>query len=245
MSAISTKLDLPKGFHDLEDFDPTILQEIRYAGDYNFIGRPLAGYEAQRCIVSSVVGKALRKVQLEAKQFNLTLKVYEAYRPLRACEDILKWSVDSKDQLMKEEFYKHIDKASVFDLSFVLLRSSHARGAAVDVTLVPLPVPKQKDYKKGDRLIDGILPKSQHLYDNSIDMGTGFDCFHEYSHTEHHRIVGKAKENRRLLCQLMHKQGFKNYDGEWWHFTFIKEPFPHVYFDFIISQRVQLMKDSN
>lgn len=237
MKASPTKLDLPEGFHDLEDFDPTILQEIRYAENYNFIGRPLVGYEANRCIVSYAIGQALRKVQIEANQINLTLKVYEAYRPIRACEDILKWSADPKDQLMKEEFYKHIDKASVFDLGFVLLRSSHARGAAVDVTLVPLPIPEQRDYKKGDKLIDGILPKNHHLYDNSIDMGTGFDCFHEYSHTEHPKIVGKAKENRRLLCQLMHKQGFKNYDGEWWHFTLIKEPFPHAYFDFVIEPR--------
>ena len=33
---------LPGGFAYLGDIDPTILQDIRYAGANNFVGRPLA-----------------------------------------------------------------------------------------------------------------------------------------------------------------------------------------------------------
>ncbi len=36
---------LPSGFVYLRDVDPTIAQEIRYAGSDNFVGRPLPGYE--------------------------------------------------------------------------------------------------------------------------------------------------------------------------------------------------------
>jgi zinc D-Ala-D-Ala dipeptidase len=34
---------LPGGFVFLRDIDPTIIQDIRYAGRNNFVGRPLAG----------------------------------------------------------------------------------------------------------------------------------------------------------------------------------------------------------
>ena len=37
---------LPGGFAFLRDIDPSILQDIRYAGSNNFTGRPLPGYEA-------------------------------------------------------------------------------------------------------------------------------------------------------------------------------------------------------
>jgi zinc D-Ala-D-Ala dipeptidase len=37
---------LPGGFVDLRDIDPSILQDIRYAGSNNFVGRRLEGYDA-------------------------------------------------------------------------------------------------------------------------------------------------------------------------------------------------------
>src|SRR5688572_11735915 len=41
---------LPAGFVYLRDIDPTIIQDIRYAGSNNFVGRPLRGYDAE-CVV--------------------------------------------------------------------------------------------------------------------------------------------------------------------------------------------------
>ena len=35
----------------LRDIDPSIIQDIRYAGSNNFVGRPLAGYGAGECVV--------------------------------------------------------------------------------------------------------------------------------------------------------------------------------------------------
>ena len=56
---------LPGGFVLLRDIDPTILQDIRYAGSNNFVGRPLGGYEAAECVVKRDVGLALKTVQQE------------------------------------------------------------------------------------------------------------------------------------------------------------------------------------
>src|SRR6266403_1477837 len=49
---------LPGGFVLLRDIDPTIIQDIRYAGSNNFVGRPLAGYGAGECVVKRDVGMA-------------------------------------------------------------------------------------------------------------------------------------------------------------------------------------------
>jgi D-alanyl-D-alanine dipeptidase len=225
---------LPQGFIYLENLAPTILQEIRYAGCHNFIGRPLNGYEAERCIVSFPLGEALAKVQKEAINQGMTLKVYEAYRPLRAAQDMVKWAMDINDHKMKAEFYPDIDKSKVFELGFLAIRSQHSRGCAVDLTLVPLPIPSQDIYHSGDELKDSRLPKALRFNDNSIEMGTGFDCFDNLSHTMNSHISKEAQHNRMLLKSMMEKYGFINYGKEWWHYSLQNEPFPETYFDFPI-----------
>src|SRR3981081_3330849 len=54
---------LPKGFVYLRDIDPTIVQDIRYAGSHNFVGRPIRGYLAAECILSASAANALQAVQ--------------------------------------------------------------------------------------------------------------------------------------------------------------------------------------
>ena len=46
----ATAQNLPGGFVFLRDIDPSILQDIRYAGADNFVGRRLSGYEAAECV---------------------------------------------------------------------------------------------------------------------------------------------------------------------------------------------------
>ncbi|MEI3155363.1 MAG: M15 family metallopeptidase [Odoribacter sp.] len=33
-------------------------------------------------------------------------------------------------------------------------------------------------------------------------------------------ISRKARLNRKALCRLMRSEGFVNYPGEWWHFSY-------------------------
>ncbi|MFN5041595.1 MAG: hypothetical protein ACK5E0_34205, partial [Bradyrhizobium sp.] len=51
---------LPGDFVFLRDVDPTIIQDIRYAGANNFTGRPIAGYDAAECVVKREVGVRLK-----------------------------------------------------------------------------------------------------------------------------------------------------------------------------------------
>jgi D-alanyl-D-alanine dipeptidase len=66
-------------------------------------------------------------------------------------------------------------------------------------------------------------------------MGTGFDCFHELSHTGNASVGIEQRKTRLLLRTLMDKHGFTNYDKEWWHFTLRNEPYPDTYFDFPVE----------
>ncbi|QOL20056.1 M15 family metallopeptidase [Candidatus Bodocaedibacter vickermanii] len=197
---------IPIGFCSLEN----IPFDIRYATHNNFMGRPIAGYTTNKCIVSNAVRDALILAQEKATKAGYSLIVFEAYRPLKAVEDIVQWSLNTDIQ-NKERFYPDIDKDTLFDLGYIALRSTHTRGAAVDVTLIN-PTTKEE-----------------------LDMGTEFDFFGSASHTISEDISASAKTNRHLLLSIMESSGFVNYDKEWWHFTLKDEPFPNTYFDFDIA----------
>src|SRR5579864_3888525 len=88
---------LPGGFVYLRDVDPSIIQDIRYAGANNFVGRPLRGYEAGECIVTREVALRLKNIQRELAQQNLSLKMFDCYRPTRAVADMWAWAHDGKE----------------------------------------------------------------------------------------------------------------------------------------------------
>jgi len=226
---------LPEGFVYLADIDPTILSEVRYAGCHNFVGRPVPGYNAPVILMTEAAALALKAVQAEIAPYNLTLKVYDAYRPQEAVDSWVRWAEDQSDHLMKAEFYPEVNKKDLFELGFIGKRSSHTRGSTVDLTLVPLPVPPQPSWKPGDPLVSGKLPKGQRFADNAIDMGTGFDFFGDESHPQNEALPLEARCNRLLLQTLMAKHGFRGITTEWWHFTLIEEPYPDTYFNFPVE----------
>lgn len=227
--------NLPNGFVYLEDINPSILQEIRYAGYHNFIGRPIAGYQSEKCILTRQAAEALNKVQNRLKAVALSLKVYDCYRPQRAVENFIIWSQQASAQQMKAEFYPNINKADFFIKGYVAKKSSHSRGSTVDLTLVSLPIKKQASYKPGQKLTACTAPYSNRFLDNSLDMGTGFDCMDKLSHNDTKDISAAAYRNRRLLQSVLQAEGFQPYFAEWWHFTLTKEPYPNSYFNFPVS----------
>src|SRR5271168_4599167 len=107
---------LPEGFVYLRDIDPTIVQDIRYAGSHNFIGRPIRGYLAAECILSDRAANALKTAQKMLAEKKLSLIVWDCYRPKRAVDDFLQWSKDPTHSEMKAEFYPRTDKQKLFVL---------------------------------------------------------------------------------------------------------------------------------
>jgi len=211
LSAVSIQAyaTLPAGFTFIDDAIPGLKVDLRYAGNHNFVGRPVAGYESARPVLSTPAANALARVQADLKPFNLGLLVFDAYRPQRAVDDFVKWAADPADVRTKAEFYPDVDKRNLFKEDYIAERSGHSRGSTVDLTLAALDTGEQ------------------------LDMGSAFDFFGVESWPEHPELTAQQRANRLLLRTLMLKHGFKPYPKEWWHFTLENEPFPQEYFDFL------------
>ena len=197
---------------DLYHIEPSIILDIRYFTDQNFVGQRVDGYEAPRCLLSRQAALALKAVQQKFTSYGLSLKVFDCYRPQRAVDHFVRWAHDLKDLKMKFQYYPRVDKNSLFSAGYIAARSGHSRGSTVDLTI------------------------------EGLDMGTSWDFFGQESHTLYPHLDPQARANRMLLVNTMRAQGFVNYDKEWWHFTWQPEVFPHTYFNAPISTDMTLIK---
>lgn len=220
----------PQGFSSIAELDPSIELDIRYIGANNFLGRPVTGYEGAACILSTPAALALLDVQRAANELGLSLKIYDCFRPQRAVDNFVRWAADPDDELMKASMYPDVPKDELFSRGYIAERSGHSRGSTIDLTLVPLGSrqPQVDPFAPWDCRGD----ESERFPDNSIEMGTSYDCFDALSHTENIGISELAMTNRLLLRDLMEAAGFQNYVNEWWHYTLRNEPFPDTFFDF-------------
>lgn len=226
---------LPEGFVYLEDYAPDIIQDMRYATHHNFVGRPIDGYLKGRCILTKAAAQKLSSVQSALAPLGYGLKVYDCYRPKRAVKDFIAWSQKPNQEAMKGEFYPRVAKRDFFRKGYVAKYSGHSRGSTVDLTMVKLPAKPQAVYHRGDSLQACYAPKEKRFKDNSVDMGTGFDCFDKKSYPSSRRIPKRAYQNRMRLRDVMKAHGFRPYRKEWWHFTLRNEPYRRQYFDFPVA----------
>jgi D-alanyl-D-alanine dipeptidase len=233
--AAQNRAVLPAGFVHLSDVAPDIVQDMRYAGYHNFLGRPVKGYESGQCILTLDAARALKAVQEELNASGLGLMVYDCYRPTSAVRDFLNWSKNPQDQIAKGEFYPAVNKKDFVELGYVARQSSHSRGSAVDLTIVRFPFKPGETFSPGQELVPCTAPYGERFNDGSIDMGTGFDCMDERSHSLSDKITVIAQQNRMLLRQIMEKHGFAPYPYEWWHFALKNEPFPNSSFNFFVT----------
>jgi D-alanyl-D-alanine dipeptidase len=225
---------LPKGFVYLRDFDPTIVQDIRYAGSHNFVGRPIRGYLAAECILSESAANALKTVQMMLADKKLSLIVWDCYRPKRAVDDFARWSRDPTHSETKAEFYPRTDKAQLFALGYLARRSAHSRGSTVDLGIVPATVSSAPP-NPSVPLKACTLPKGARFEDGTIDLGTGYDCLDVLANTSNALVGAPARHNRQTLKSYMQRVGFRPNPREWWHFELINAPFNGEAFDFEVS----------
>jgi zinc D-Ala-D-Ala dipeptidase len=183
----------PKGFAAPSELSPNIVEDIRYATSRNFTGKPVPGYGAPRCWLREEVAKALAAVADDAARLGYKLMAYDCYRPKRAVAAFVAWAKDVSEQSQKAEYYPDIAKSDLLG-AYIGSRSQHSAGVAVDVGLARL---------------DG----------SAVDLGTPFDFFSKQSNTAN-AVDPRVKHHRQTLVKLMARHGFKNYPGEWWHFSY-------------------------
>lgn len=210
---------LPGGFVYLRDIDPTIIQDIRYATPNNFIGRPIAGYSAGECVVKREVGLRLKAVQQDLAAQNLSLKMFDCYRPARASLDMVRWSQNGHETAADRRYNPRIAKTELFRLGYIASRSQHSTGAALDLTLVDLKADNSAKIDPAKSYADCTAPVEARLPEGSVDMGTGYDCTDVKGHTAAASITPDQRAWRKRLMAAMAKQGFVNYSKEWWHFS--------------------------
>lgn len=197
----------PANLIDLASYIPELVLDIRYFGTNNFVGEPIDGYLSAKAIVSEAAALRLVLVQQQARLQGLGLKIFDAYRPQQAVYHFVRWAVDIEDQQTKADYYPNVDKSELFEQGYIASQSSHSRASTVDVTLINL--------EEGTEL----------------DMGTAFDFFDPRSRPSSTEVSEQAQQNRQLLRSLMYAQGFVPYEAEWWHFTYVNEPYPDRYFN--------------
>ncbi len=197
----------PPDFIDAAAVVPGLIVEMRYAGSHNFVGRPIDGYQAPRCLLTKPAAAALADVARDLEPRGLRLKVFDCYRPVHAVRDFVRWARDAKDQSAKVEFYPDLDKRLLFREGYIASSSGHSRGSTIDLTLTRA---------------NGA----------ELDMGTHFDFFSSKSWLTATNVTPEQHVNRMMLAAAMRHRGFRGYEREWWHFTLRGEPFPATYFDF-------------
>jgi len=165
-----------KTFVDIEKIIPGIKLDIRYATKNNFTKQQI--YQSPMAFVRKPVAEALLKIQVELKNKELALKIYDAYRPYSA-------TVKFYEVYPDKEFVASPKTGSV-----------HNRGCAVDLSLINIKTGKE------------------------LEMPTPFDDFTEKAAHTYMDLPAKAIENRKLLKDIMIKNGFILYEAEWWHYSY-------------------------
>jgi D-alanyl-D-alanine dipeptidase len=209
----------PDDIVDLRQVDPTILVDMMYATNANFLGRKVRGYNANICYLTKAAALGLAKAQSRLKAIgkkshrNYTLLVRDCYRPQKSVLDFVTWSKDEDDVRMKTTFYPSLAKSELIKQNYISPVSGHSRASSVDLTIA-----ERNEFGEIE-----ILP-----------MGTVVDFFGERAHTEASTTTRLEKDSRQLLRDVLSPE-FKNYAKEWWHFALKVEPYPKSFFDFDID----------
>jgi zinc D-Ala-D-Ala dipeptidase len=233
---VGAETPLPSGFAYLRDVEPAIAQDMRYASQNNFVGRPLPGYGAAECVLRRDAAAALKQVQSDLAVAGLALKAYDCYRPTRAVRAMAQWANDGRRDNPTKRFYPTLHKEDLFALGYIAARSQHSTGTAIDLTLIQASTPPAPAFDPAATYGACTGPAAQRAPDNSIDMGTGYDCFDTKSHTASGAISAEQRRLRNHLVAAMAKRGFSNYHREWWHYEF-RSATPKGYFDIPIRPR--------
>ncbi len=105
-----------KNWIELKSLDTTFIYDIRYAGKNNFVHKKM--YPCAKCYLRPEVAQILVKIQSELRNKNLSIKLFDCYRPGKVQKKL--W------EIKPDPHYVANPKKG----------SMHNRGLAVDLTIV-------------------------------------------------------------------------------------------------------------
>ena len=98
-----------------------------------------------------------------------------------------------------KRFYPALQKRNLFRLGYIAAQSKHSTGTTVDLTLIRQPAAAAQAFDPAARYGPCTGPAAKRAPDNSIDMGTGFDCFDLRATPRTRRFAPEQKRWRGTL----------------------------------------------
>lgn len=177
------------GLARIRDYDSTIVIELRYSTENNFLGIDMYADFEEGYLQPEVAEKLARaQAALHKKDSTLNIIVFDAVRPR------------SVQQRMWDTLQMPIEEKVKF-VSNPRNGSLHNYGAAVDVSLVD---------------VDGNILDMGAPYDHIGELAWPVK---EEELLAQGLITQEAIDNRKLLRSVMRRGGFWNIQTEWWHFN--------------------------
>src|SRR5262249_27521070 len=93
----------------------------------------------------------------------------------------------------------------------------HSGGMAFDVRLLDTPAPPTAPFDPSVAYGACTAPPPERAPDNSLDMGTGYDCLDVMSYTRSPAVTRDERERRAALVAAMARRGLVNSFRELWH----------------------------
>lgn len=177
------------GLVNIQDIDPSILVDLKYSTEDNFMEKDVYGH-LKRAYLQSSVAEDLSKCQaaLKERDSSLSLLVYDAVRP-RSVQQYM-WDILDMPIWEKTKFVSNPKNGSL-----------HNYGCAVDLTIADSegnPLDMGAGYDDSKKI---AYPKFEQAY---LDSGM---------------LNQDQINNRILLREVMSAGGFWNIQTEWWHFN--------------------------
>ncbi len=177
------------GLVDIHTINSTILIEVRYSTENNFMKEDVYG-DLEKIYLQEIVANDLKKCSdyLRLIDSSLVLLVYDGVRPRSVQQKM--WDILDMPINEKTKFVSNPKNGSI-----------HNYGCAVDLTIAKL---------NGDALDMGAG------YDDIRKIAYPR---HESKFLKNGQLTIAQIENRKLLRKVMKKGGFYNIQTEWWHFN--------------------------
>jgi zinc D-Ala-D-Ala dipeptidase len=187
-SELENKL-IEMGLVDVQELDSSIVVDLRYASDNNFLGQNVYG-DFNRCYLQPDVAEKLILAQLflKTKFPQYSLIIFDAVRP-RSIQQIM-WDLLKMPVAEKTKYVSNPKNGSL-----------HNYGAAVDLSIID---------EKGEELDMGTP------YDFFGELA--YPRL-EKQMLENGKLTQLQYDNRILLRESMQKAGFTHLTTEWWHFN--------------------------
>jgi len=193
------------GLVDVKTLDSTIVVDLRYASNYNFLGRNLYGEIHKAYLQKDVAIKLAKASQLlRSEHASLRIVVLDAARPLSIQQQM--WTDVNLPNGNKEKFV-----ASPY------IGSLHNYGAAVDVTLCNQ---------------NGIYLDMGTSFDSFSDTAY---TINEEDLLRVGKLTQTQYQNRKLLRKIMTAAGFYPIETEWWHFNACSRNYARTHYPIIVS----------